>query len=741
MKKTNVYLPESNVPMYDLGSLDSALSGIFTVGYDEKTISAYMTDYYSSEASVEGQAYDLVDMYKDVFSLTLTQIKPKHFETALELGAGFGSGTYAMAQLYPNMKIIASELSTQMLLKHKRTGTKYPTCEKQITRCQINADKLIFNDNCFDLVFGTATLHHVFNPKGIIKDIGRVLKPGGVAIFTEPFEPGYGLLRLAYTLILKQHQEGLLSLTNTQHNYLCSALDYWAYINVDNARTTDELKNMDDKWIFPYSFFDEVAELAGFDFVHKMPIVQISEEKCHIENIYKTHTQGNNIELPDSALELVRLIDKCFSKQQLESMPHDGVLILQKSKTNCTEAQDCEERVNTVNSEIKPLVSIIIPVYNGSNYLREAIDSALAQTYSNVEIIVVNDGSIDESEEIVKSYGSKIKYYSKTNGGVATALNMGIKNMQGEYFSWLSHDDLYAPDKIEKNINALKHNSKSIVYSDYDGIDENGNYTGTGSVRNVRRSNNFEFGLYPIICGQLHCCSLLIHRSHFEKHGLFNEELKTTQDYDLFFKMLRGQQLVYIPESLVMGRTHSGQTTHISDRTIMECDALWISMLSSLTLEEMCQICGSEFQFWVDQVLFMKEFTPYRNATDYAFEQLKNCNIKLKDLSQKYSSQLSEMCINSDLQLYSKFSLLLAELTDEYDRKFNAFTTSIANENSSHIIATPQLGKAPIKSRILKSLFHRLWLISVKLRINEPIKRTKLYKYMQKKGVFQRLKS
>ena len=97
-----------------------------------------------------------------------------------------------------------------------------------------------------------------------------------------------------------------------------------------------------------------------------------------------------------------------------------------------------------MSNPFHPLVSIVIPVYNGSNFVREAIDSALAQTYDNVEIIVVNDGSTDEGKtrEIALSYGDKIRYFEKPNGGVSSALNMGISNMQGQYFSWLSHDDM-----------------------------------------------------------------------------------------------------------------------------------------------------------------------------------------------------------------------------------------------------------------------------------------------------------
>ncbi len=93
-----------------------------------------------------------------------------------------------------------------------------------------------------------------------------------------------------------------------------------------------------------------------------------------------------------------------------------------------------------------PKVSIVIPVYNGSDFLREAIDSALAQTYRNIEIVVVNDGSQDDgkTEHVALSYGNKIRYFSKPNGGVASALNRAIREMTGEYFSWLSHDDLYS---------------------------------------------------------------------------------------------------------------------------------------------------------------------------------------------------------------------------------------------------------------------------------------------------------
>src|SRR5262245_18482633 len=94
------------------------------------------------------------------------------------------------------------------------------------------------------------------------------------------------------------------------------------------------------------------------------------------------------------------------------------------------------------NTSDLPLVSIVIPVYNGANFVADAIESALQQTYSRTEIIVINDGSTDDgaTAQVAQIYGSRIRYYEKANGGCGSALNYGIERMRGEYFSWLSHD-------------------------------------------------------------------------------------------------------------------------------------------------------------------------------------------------------------------------------------------------------------------------------------------------------------
>ncbi|UYZ34253.1 glycosyltransferase [Clostridium beijerinckii] len=288
----------------------------------------------------------------------------------------------------------------------------------------------------------------------------------------------------------------------------------------------------------------------------------------------------------------------------------------------------------------EPLVSIIIPVYNGENYLKEAINSALAQSYKNVEVIVVNDGSRDNgaTEKIALSYGEKIRYLYKENGGVATALNLGIKNMKGEYFSWLSHDDIYYSNKIEKNIKALYEsgNMTAIVQSDYDLLEVESNYITHVSHSEIYPIKQLTNSVFPVLQGLIHGCSLLIHKSHFNRIGIFSESLITTQDYDLWFRMMRYEKTIYIPEPLILSRVHKEQgsrtiTTHDAER----CQ-LHIDFLEKLTNEEICCMYGTNYNFYHRMCCFFKG-GKMEEAYRYANQKLQETDIP-ENLTEKLSS-------------------------------------------------------------------------------------------------------
>ena len=221
----------------------------------------------------------------------------------------------------------------------------------------------------------------------------------------------------------------------------------------------------------------------------------------------------------------------------------------------------------------KPLVTIIIPVYNGANFLSEAIESALMQTYSNLEIIVVNDGSIDEgkTDEIALSYGNKIKYLVKENGGVSSALNYALNHASGEWFSWLSHDDLYFPNKIEAQISFLNQLvdedpeidlGKTVLHSATVSIDANGRIIKRPSYRSVDiKENSKKIVIDNIYNYRLSGCSFLIPIAAFKQLGGFREDIRTVSDVEYWHRLIFSNYQFYCLKNsvLVKNRSHGKQ--------------------------------------------------------------------------------------------------------------------------------------------------------------------------------------
>jgi len=305
-------------------------------------------------------------------------------------------------------------------------------------------------------------------------------------------------------------------------------------------------------------------------------------------------------------------------------------------------------------SSVMPKVSIVIPVYNGANYMREAIHSALSQTYPNVEVIVVNDGSTDggETDRIAKSYGERIRYFAKANGGVSTALNFGIEQMQGDYFSWLSHDDVYAPDKVEKQMEFLKdYPYDTIVYCGYELINSESVKVGQMNPALIHPIEKLNVSMFPLLRGLINGNCLLIHKSHFQRVGLFDPALRSTQDYDLWFKMFRGAQIRFQEGLYVKSRTHEAQGTHTMPKHEEDCSNLWIDMMDQLTEEEMCAMEGNVYTFRERTEEFLRLSTPYRKAIAHAKELL----IQEKG---KLEQTLKNIRVSVIIPFYNRISLL-----------------------------------------------------------------------------------
>ncbi len=260
-----------------------------------------------------------------------------------------------------------------------------------------------------------------------------------------------------------------------------------------------------------------------------------------------------------------------------------------------------------------PKVSIIIPVYNGSNYMREAIDSALAQTYKNTEVIVVNDGSADEGEtdRIARSYDDRIIYIEKENGGVSSALNLGIKHMTGEYFSWLSHDDVYSPDKIQHQIDSLSSASQKnavALCAHYFINEASQRLSKKAPKRFTDGLHTWDEAVHELLAnGTFSGCALLIPKEAFSDQNLFCEELRFSQDMLMWVTVfLKGYALVYHADEDVFSRIHGKQLTQ-TGRKIFQKDSVFIGeiLIPKLVAQE-----NSKYGFLY---LFAKRNAKYGN--------------------------------------------------------------------------------------------------------------------------------
>ena len=229
------------------------------------------------------------------------------------------------------------------------------------------------------------------------------------------------------------------------------------------------------------------------------------------------------------------------------------------------------------------MVSIVIPAYNASNYLAEAIDSALAQTYKNIEIIVVNDGSPDNgaTRKVAEAYGDKIRYFEKQNGGCASALNFGIKQMKGFWFSWLSHDDLYLPTKIEALISLVDRYSldpETTVLGCNDLI------MGPSGRTSANLFNNTLGILNPVKAfgetlnkNTFNGCGLLIPKAILENVGDFRTDYKHLLDRELWMRIaVKGFKYCYADDPLVISRVHNSQITVKAQQSLFDEEELLI---------------------------------------------------------------------------------------------------------------------------------------------------------------------
>jgi glycosyltransferase involved in cell wall biosynthesis len=209
---------------------------------------------------------------------------------------------------------------------------------------------------------------------------------------------------------------------------------------------------------------------------------------------------------------------------------------------------------------IRPKVTVVIPAYNAIRYLPETMETALGQSFTDFEVLVINDGSTDSTPEWVSAVTDKrVRMVSQENKGLAGARNAGVIHALGEYIAFLDADDLWEPTKLEKQVRCLDENSSvGLVYTWTALADKDGKFTGRVIASHAEGNVWQQLTEFNIIgCGS----TPLIRRSCFDELGLFYEQVSPSDDWDMWLRIANKFDFKVIKEPLIRYRQHSNNSS------------------------------------------------------------------------------------------------------------------------------------------------------------------------------------
>ncbi|MFQ5661243.1 MAG: glycosyltransferase family 2 protein [Gammaproteobacteria bacterium] len=204
-------------------------------------------------------------------------------------------------------------------------------------------------------------------------------------------------------------------------------------------------------------------------------------------------------------------------------------------------------------------ISVVIPVYNRATYIQRALKSVLSQTLSVDEIIVVNDGSTDNTAAILAAGHADIRLITQQNQGVSTARNTGIRAAKNEWIAFLDSDDEWLPEKIQKQTEALAENPEYFIAHTNEIWMQNG--SPLKQMKKHRKYGGYIFQHCLPLC-IISPSSVIIHRSIFERLGLFDETLPVCEDYDMWLRICARYPVLFHDEELII--KHGGHDDQLS---------------------------------------------------------------------------------------------------------------------------------------------------------------------------------
>ena len=323
--------PLLSVPLLDLGTiLGSEMAGILVpeseVGRDKVGVS----DQFLAGAATYHDRFAQDSSFRNVIAEAFGRMgTPRGDALILDVGSGSGRSVLPCLDLLPESHVVAVDISPNLLNILKRTLESERRYRGRVALITMRVIQDFFEVGQFDLVVGAAILHHLIEPREALLAAGKALKPGGHAIFFEPFENGNAILRIAYGEILREVERGrplgAPALT------LIKALIKDFEVRSQLSSTSPLLEVLDDKWMFTKSFFEESAELAGFRKVTIYPLHPVDKPFSRKTEIsLKLGTGLEATALDEWAWKILSFYDDLFSESLKRDLLVEGTVILSK---------------------------------------------------------------------------------------------------------------------------------------------------------------------------------------------------------------------------------------------------------------------------------------------------------------------------------------------------------------------------------------------------------------------------
>lgn len=282
-----------------------------------------------------------------------------------------------------------------------------------------------------------------------------------------------------------------------------------------------------------------------------------------------------------------------------------------------------------------PKVSVIIPVYNTENYLRECLDSVLAQTFTDFEVLVINDGSTDGSGRICDEYAQKdarVKVFHKENGGVSSARNLGLDHAKGDWVCFVDSDDEVLEDALQNYVNCIKSTDADIIISNYIVKYENGIENsvkvriGTSDLQN----NDL---IKDIIDGKIHgsLCNKII-KADILKKFRFDPDITYMEDKFLLIKMLLREPNVFFmnKSTYVYWQRPDSATNKISSKSIASVKKVYDYLINKLDKQQYAdQILNLKVTY---KIMLLKNLKPSKDIKD-SFPEINKTILNSKNIS------------------------------------------------------------------------------------------------------------